>query len=116
MRIRDLILIASVLVVALIALLVVELQKQPGAEVIVCVDGAEIARYSLAEPGTYALNGGTNQLCIENGAARMVDASCPDRLCVHQGSVSKTGQVITCLPYKLTVTVRGADEGVDLVG
>jgi hypothetical protein len=34
---------------------------------------------------------------------------------VHQGRISKTNQVITCLPNKLTVTVYGAEEGVELV-
>ena len=43
--------------------------------------------------------------------AWLVDADCPDKLCVHQGKIDKTGEVITCLPNKLTVTVIGADSG-----
>ena len=116
MKKRDLILIAAILTLALAAFLAVELSKKPGAEVVVAVDGAEIARYSLLEDGTYVLNGGTNTLRIEGGVAFLTDATCPDRLCVHQGKISKTGQVITCLPNKLTVTVRGAETDVELVG
>ncbi len=52
---------------------------------------------------------------IENGTAYLSDANCPDKLCVHQGKISRTGEVITCLPNKLTVTVFGAEESVDLI-
>ena len=66
--------------------------------------------------GTYPLNGGTNTLVIENGAAWLSHANCPDELCVKQGKISHNGQVITCLPNKLTVTVYGAAQNdVDLV-
>jgi hypothetical protein len=82
---------------------------------LVRVDGQETGRFSLSEDGTYELNGGTNILRIENGVAYLTDANCPDQLCVHQGKISMTGQVITCLPNKLTVSVYGTEESVDLV-
>ena len=56
-----------------------------------------------------------NILVIEDGRAYLSDANCPDKLCVHQGKISRTGEVITCLPNKLTVTVFGAEESVDLI-
>lgn len=115
MKKRDIILIASVILVALILLLVVELTKEEGARVIVKIDGTEVAEYSLTSNGTYELNGGTNTLVIENGVAWLSDATCPDKLCVHQGKISMTGEVITCLPNKLTVTVFGTEESIDLI-
>ena len=115
MKKRDIILIGSVLLIAVALLLVVELGRQEGAYVVVRVDGQEVGNYQLMENGTYELNGGTNILRIENGEAYLTDANCPDKLCVHQGRISKTNQVITCLPNKLTVTVYGAEEGVELV-
>ncbi len=115
MKKRDIILIASILVLALALFLLVELTKEEGARVIVKVDGNEVAEYSLTANGTYELNGGSNILVIEDGCAYLTDANCPDKLCVHQGKISKTGEVITCLPNKLTVTVYGAKESVDLI-
>lgn len=115
MKKRDIILIGSVLLIAVALLLVVELNRQEGAYVLVRVDGQEVGKYQLSESGIYELNGGTNILHIENGEAYLSDANCPDKLCVHQGKISKTNQVITCLPNKLTVTVYGAEEGVELV-
>ena len=49
----------------------------------------------------------TNTLVIENGAARVVEASCPDQICVNQGAVRYEGESIVCLPHKLVVTVEG---------
>ena len=115
MKKRYMILIASILAIALVLLLVVQLTREEGAYVLVRVDGQETGRFSLSENGTYELNGGTNILRIENGVAYLTDANCPDQLCVHQGKISMTGQVITCLPNKLTVSVYGTEESVDLV-
>ena len=115
MKKRDLILIASILLVAIALFLVVEMTKEEGAGVTVKVDGIEVAEYSLAKNGTYSLNGGTNILVIEDGKAYLSDANCPDKLCVHQGKISMTGETITCLPNKLTVTVFGTEESIDLI-
>ena len=115
MKKRDIILIASILIVAIAFFLIVELTKEEGAGVTVKVDGIEVAEYSLSKNGTYPLNGGTNILVIENGKAYLTDANCPDKLCIHQGKISMTGETITCLPNKLTGTVFGAEESVDLI-
>ncbi len=115
MKKRDFILIASILIVAIALFLVVELTKEEGAGVTVKVDGVKVAEYSLTADGTYPLNGGTNILVIENGKAYLTDANCPDKLCVHQGKISRTGETITCLPNKLTVSVFGTEDSVDLI-
>ena len=115
MKKRDIILIASILAVAIALFLIVELTKEDGAGVTVKVDGVKVDEYSLSADGTYPLNGGTNILVIENGKAYLSDANCPDKLCVHQGKISMTGETITCLPNKLTVSVFGAEQSVDLI-
>jgi len=117
MKKRDFILIGTILAVILIVFAVIQLTEKDGAYVVVKVNGEEVARYSLSENGEYELNGGTNILRIEGGKAYLTDADCPDHLCVNQGKISKSGETITCLPNRLTVTVYSADEGdVELVG
>ena len=117
MKKRDLILIAAVLAITLLAFGLMPLFQAEGAYVIVRLNGEEAARYSLAEDGEYELNGGTNILRIESGSAYLVSATCPDHLCVNQGKINRSGQTITCLPNRLTVTVYGAEPGdVDFVG
>ena len=116
MKKKDLILIGIVLAIILISLLVTSLIKEDGAYVIVRIDGKQVARYELNIDGEYELNGGTNLLHIENGAAYLIYANCPDRLCVNQGKINESGETITCLPNRLTITVYGAeDNGIDLI-
>ena len=116
MKKKDFILIGVIVAVIAIAITVLSLTKKDGDYVVVKVDGNEVARYSLAQDGEYSLNGGTNVLRIENGKAYLVSANCPDHLCVKQGKVDQSGETITCLPNRLTVTVYSQTEGeVELV-
>ena len=119
MKKNDYILIGVIVLVIAILFAVVELTKEEGAYVVVKIDGTEVARYDLDENGEYELNGGTNILRIEDGVAYLIYANCPDHLCMpdgaHGGKIDQTGETITCLPNKLTVTVFGADGDVELV-
>ena len=111
----DIILIVVLLNAALVLFRLFIWNQDSGAGVVVAVDGKEIARYSLTQEGTYELNGGTNTLVIEDGKAFLIQADCPDHLCVKQGKINGAGQVITCLPNRLTVTVYGQKGDVELI-
>ncbi len=78
--------------------------------VTVTVDGYEEGTYDLSETQTVSIHGGSNILEIKDGAADMVEADCPDKLCVHQKAISKNGESIICLPNKVVVTVEGSEE------
>lgn len=70
------------------------------------------ASYPLSEDCEIMLEpqgGGQNLLVIRDGEAWIEEADCPDRLCVKQGHISKTGQSLICLPHKLTVTIEGGE-------
>ena len=112
----DIIVIASLLLLSLLALLFVTLTRKEGAAVEITVGGDVVATYSLFKNGEYELNGGTNTLIIENGVAYMDYSSCPDHVCERKGKIRYAGQTIVCLPNKLTVTIIGeTDESVDFV-
>ena len=113
-RRADLIVIASLLLLALALYLILGALRTVGGEVVVRVDGVETERHALTENGTYPLNGGSNILVIGEGQAWLTEANCPDLLCVRQGKIRYTGQSIICLPNRLTVTVEGGkSDGVD---
>lgn len=50
-------------------------------------------------------NGGSNRLKTENGAVWCEEATCPDKVCIHQGRQSLDGSLIVCLPNEMIVTV-----------
>ena len=115
----DIILIGGCLVLAGLLFVFLRAGKGPGTEVVVKVGPQEIGRYSLSVNGTYVLNGGTNTLKIEDGKAWMIEATCPKTggdVCTEHGKISKDGQMITCKPNHLTVTVVGGEsDGIDLI-
>ncbi|MBR2807907.1 MAG: NusG domain II-containing protein [Oscillospiraceae bacterium] len=114
--IRDLVLAGSLLLAAVILLLVINGSRESGGVAVVRVDGVETERLPLSVNGTFPLNGGSNILIIQDGQAWMSEANCPDLICVRQGKIHYTGQVITCLPNRLTVTIEGGESGgVDLI-
>ena len=104
-KLRDVIIIASILVVALVTVLVMTLSKEPGESVSIEINGVEVDRISLSEDGVYSLNGGTHILCISGGEAYLLSAACPDHLCVGFGKISYNGESIACVPYQLMITV-----------
>ncbi len=67
------------------------------------------------ETGLYPLNIDTdirldhNTIHIEDGQVSVADADCPDRLCVNQGSISKPGQTIACLPGRTVIQIMASD-------
>lgn len=117
MKKTDLIFICAILILSGILFAVFALTRADGAYVVVRVDGVEVGRYELSSDGEYPLNNGTNTLYIKDGKARLINSHCPDKLCEGLGEISKSGETITCLPNRLTVTVYGSDENdVELIG
>lgn len=67
----------------------------------------ELDNPSYKEEFTIKTELGTNIVKIENGEADIIDADCPDKLCVKDGSISKPGEILVCLPNKLVVEIKG---------
>ena len=111
MKKNDFILAGGVLLVALVFLFLnYFVIHKDGARVNVTVDGELYGTYRLDEEQEIDIDG-TNYLVIHDGEADMTEANCPDKLCVHQKSISKDGETIVCLPNKIVVEVTGADSG-----
>ena len=112
----DIIIVAAILLVSVALLLVMTLTKEEGSLVVVEINGATVATYSLEENGEYSLNGGTNVLVIEDGKAYLNYSKCPDHTCEKTGKIQYVGQSIICLPNRIAITIKGeAEGGVDFV-
>lgn len=115
MKLKDILIIGGILLAALGSFFVVEAMREDGVEVVVRINGEYVNSYSLLKDGEYELNNGTNILCIKDGKAYMLYANCPDHKCIEFGTISKSGETITCLPNRLTITVVGGDNDVELI-
>ena len=106
---NDFLLAATLLLLGGALALFLWLTRQTGGAASVQIDGRTIMELPLSEDTQIVLGEGahTNTLVIRDGKAQVVEASCPDWICVRQGAVQYAGESIVCLPHKLVVTVRG---------
>lgn len=120
LRKADMLLLAAAFVFSAVLAAVLLLRASGGGTVQVRVAGAVTAGYPLDVDASYTItgaNGGTNLLVIEDGAARIEEASCPDGVCVHTGRIRRNGQSIVCLPNQVVVEIVSDTEnssGVDI--
>lgn len=84
--------------------------SQPKPEYVsVREDGMEIARLPLNIDRVYRIND-SNTIEISGKSVRMTEASCPDRICIKTGAISRSGQSIVCAPHRIVVTIIGDRE------
>jgi len=111
---RDLLLAAAILTIA--AGLYIGnriMNRAPAVIVEVSVDGVVAQELDLGKDGEYVIQGynnGSNTLIIENGEAWISDATCPDKVCIHQGKISRSGEMIVCLPNLMIAKIVGEEE------
>lgn len=86
------------------------LKDQGEAYVTVRIDGEVVDTFPLSEDREYVTKTGGNHISIKNGKADMVEADCPDQLCVHQMAISKNKESIICLPNQVIVQITSYDE------
>lgn len=106
LRRNDFILILCVILIAGILLIIFAIARDETAhEVIIQVDGEVYETLSLTEDQVLQIND-TNTFEIAEGQGRMVQADCPDQLCIHQSPIDRNQQSIVCLPNRVVITVE----------
>ncbi len=83
--------------------------------VIITQDGNTLYRIAMddiKEPYTIDVtgkDGAWNRILISKESVQMESASCPDRLCVHQGAISDGILPIVCLPNRVQIQIIEGD-------
>lgn len=54
-------------------------------------------------------DGHYNKIRIAGDGVAIVEANCPDQLCVKDGEKSKPGDILVCLPNQLLVEIEGVE-------
>lgn len=104
---KDIVLMIIIIIVAAAAFLLHNVLKDSSAgTAVIKVNGKIEGTYPLNEDQEIKINDGSNILRIRNGKAKMIEADCPDQLCVHQKAVSASGESIICLPNRVIVEVE----------
>ena len=109
MKKNDWILVAVILVLAGIGFLIyTNLGRQTAGIVKVTVDGELFGTYSLEKEQKIKINN-SNQLYIKDGQADMIEANCPDQICVDHKEISKNKETIVGLPNKVIIEIVGGE-------
>lgn len=104
---KDWILIIIIIVVAASVFIMHHTFQQTGnGQAVIKINGAIEGVYDLNDDQEILINNGSNVLIINNGKADMVEADCPDKLCVEQRSISKNNESIICLPNEVVVEIQ----------
>lgn len=111
---KDLILLLGTIFAAFILWLVpILLNSSPPDMVKVMQDGQVTGRYSLLKEQAVSIPWGEenyNLMLISGGQVSVSDADCPDKLCVRQRAIARSGESIICLPHKLVIQIESKEE------
>lgn len=106
---KDLLFIAAILLAAGLAFLFFRPQPSESlSRAEISVDGETVMELDLSEDQVLTVNGaggGYNRIQVRDGAVSVLEASCPDKVCVHTGTVRYPGETIVCLPNRMIITV-----------
>lgn len=114
---KDSFIIIGIILFAVICYLVLQLFKTPGDFVVVMHQGVITEKYDLNIDTKVIISfeeDKYNILEIKNHRAYIIEATCPDKLCVKQHSISKTNETITCLPNQVVIKVISQNENIDI--
>lgn len=116
-RIRSVIILAGILLVSVVWL-VINGTKDDGERVVIALGGEIIQEMSLNVDASFlagSKEGDYNLIVVEDGKAYVSEANCANQICKNSKSISKSGEVITCIPHRLVVTIVSPEKEVDAV-
>lgn len=113
MKINDLLLYGSIIGIFFLSIIFISFSERTGAFLKVHVDKELIGEYELNKDNVVKITGADSYeltLIINDGKAKVIDATCPDKLCEGYGTISKTNESIICLPGRVVISVEADEE------
>lgn len=113
----DIILACVLIAAGIAASYMLSFGKSDGARLDISCDGEVFGSYSLLEDReiTIERGGHINKVTISDGTVSMSFSDCRGQDCIHQGSISQTGESIICLPNKVVLEISGDSDKYDTI-
>ena len=114
-------LILVILLGSIGAFLFLNADSRAGTVAEIYQDGKLIKTISLdAVTGDYTFtvtgkDGIYNVIEVHHGEIGIIEASCPDGLCIHMGFIHSSAMPVTCLPNKLVIRIVTESDSADKV-
>jgi len=112
MNYKDKLLIGIVFIIALVAIILLQLLNEDATKAEIYYDGVLVKEISLLENKTYEVMGanGVVIIVVENKKIKVKQEESPLHLCSKQGFISKKGESIICLPNKIVISLGNDDK------
>ncbi len=49
-------------------------------------------------------------ILIQDGAVRVIESDCPEKICIKKGEISQGGEWLACLPNKVFISIQGRNK------
>lgn len=74
------------------------------------IEGKVIENISLSNETTIKISNsnGYNLIKVSEGTISIIEADCPDKICIKSGKIKNSGEVIACVPHNLIIEI-GSD-------
>lgn len=77
----------------------------------VCIRSIDLSRVTETETYPVESDAGVNIIQIEPGQIRILEADCPDQVCVQAGWLTDSAAPIVCLPHRLVIRLEETAAG-----
>lgn len=108
MKKKDFILIFVVLLIAVVSFGINHFTNaKSGKQIEIYVDNELYKTYDIDDEDEIKIESeeGYNVVKIHNHGAQITEASCPDKVCIHEGFITKPSESIVCLPNKVHIKI-----------
>ncbi len=116
-RKADIILLIIILALSVLGFVVLRKNSSSSSIIEISVSGKTVKSIPLSSDGEYEIKTdyGYNIICVKSGQAWVEDSDCPNKDCQRFGKIDSEGQIILCLPHKLSVRIIGEKGGSDAI-
>lgn len=109
MKKKEIIIITVIVIIVIVPIFLMNSHTSNQKNVQISVDNEPykdiIFDEATKESYTIETNTGYNTILIEDGTVKVIEADCPNQVCVHTQAISEVGEMIVCLPHKLVIEI-----------
>ena len=108
MKKKDFILIFIILLIVVVSFGINHFTNaKSGKQIEIYVDNELYKTYDIDDEEEIKIEReeGYNVVKIHNHGAQITEASCPEKVCIHEGFITKPSESIVCLPNKVHIKI-----------